>query len=176
MPLHDCPFTFEQLALDVLPDLFRQLSASSAEGVPMKQALAQPTSVPANPGCYVVMFDGRPQYVGIAKNLRSRVRQHLTAGPSGANLAVRIAAKSLNLTITRVKSHPDFPESFVKAQSKLHDALTAWVQIDNPLVMYLFEPYAAMQFDTGEFNRFDTLQILSPKRSIQQNTSTVDTL
>ncbi len=140
----------------------------------MRQALAQSTSLPASPGCYVVIFDNRPQYVGIGKNLRSRVRQHLTADPSGANLAVRIAAKSLNLTTARAKSHPDFQEAFAKAQTKLHDALMAWVQIDNPLVMYLFEPYAAMQFDTGEFNRFDTLQILSPKRNVRRNTSIVD--
>jgi len=39
-----------------------------------------------------------------------------------------------------------------------------WVGIANPLEMYIFEPYCAMKLNTSEYNFFDTLQILAPKK------------
>lgn len=43
------------------------------------------------------------------------------------------------------------------------DGAIAYLEIENSMVLYLFEPYCAMELDTAEFNRFDTLQILSPR-------------
>ena len=48
-------------------------------------------------------------------------------------------------------------------QLTLAQARIAFVEVPNPLVLYLFEPFCAMALDTSEFNRFDTLQILSPR-------------
>ncbi|HQQ71852.1 MAG TPA: hypothetical protein PLL92_16290, partial [Alicycliphilus sp.] len=99
----------------------------------------------------------------IANRLRRRIMDHLCADPSRANLAVRMAAKQLGIAVSHVKRHAGFAAAFAGAQNELAKASFAFIEISNPLVLYLFEPYCAMQLDTGEFNRFDTLQILSPR-------------
>lgn len=120
--------------------------------------------IPAKPGCYVFIQDGLPTYVGIAKNMRRRVLDHLSGNPAKANLAVRMAAKALGVGLRMIKSQESFGIALEVATARLHEAEVAWIEIQNPLEMYLFEPYCAMKLDTVEFNFFDTLQILSPRR------------
>lgn len=74
-----------------------------------------------------------------------------------------MAAKSLGVSLSSIKRHPAFDSEFRATQQRLLDGNVAWVVIDNPLEMYIFEPYCAMKLDTCEYNYFDTLQILSPK-------------
>lgn len=106
--------------------------------------------------------DGLPIYVGIAKNMRRRVLDHLSGNPAKANLAVRMTAKALGVGLRMIKDHADFETGMEIAAARLYEAGVAWVEIQNPLKMYLFEPYCAMRLDTTEFNFFDTLQILAP--------------
>lgn len=55
--------------------------------------------------------------------------------------------------------------AFESAHARLLNCGVGWVEIANPLEMYIFEPYCAMRLDTHEFNFFDTLQILAPARN-----------
>ena len=105
-----------------------------------------------------------PLYVGIAKTCGGAYKDHLSGNPSRANLAVRMAARNLGVGLSAIKRHAQFDSVFESAKHRLLDCEVAWVGIPNPLEMYIFEPYCAMKLDTCEYNFFDTLQILTPKR------------
>ncbi len=51
---------------------------------------------------------------------------------------------------------PGFMQSFEEAKAKICDMYVAWIEIKNPLVLYLFEAYAAMELNTKEWNTFET--------------------
>lgn len=50
----------------------------------------------------------------------------------------------------------DFLRAFAEAQALLLDCHVAFVEIENPLELYLFEAYCAMELDTCEWNTFRT--------------------
>lgn len=163
MPLHDCPHSFNEIALQILPALMARLKEQMAVACSATQVTQNPDFIPNTRGAYVWIVQGKPIYVGIANNLRRRIKDHLCTDASRANLAVRMAAKYLGVPISRVKRHSDFEAAFSAVRVGLANAQFAFIEIDNPLILYFFEPYCAMQLDTSEFNRFDTLQILAPR-------------
>lgn len=163
MPLHDCPFNFQELANEVLPALMLQLRERMEQPHEGIVALHDFALIPEVRGAYVWLVEGKPIYVGIANKLRRRIRDHLCPDPSRANLAVRMAARHLGVTLSSVKRSPEFQMAFTHAQSILAQASFAFMEIPNSMVLYLFEPFCAMELDTSDFNRFDTLQILSPR-------------
>lgn len=163
MSLHQCPHSFAELASEVFPGIMKELKAAIEAADLFGNVLTKARKVSDKPGCYVVIQDTKVIYVGIAKNIRRRLRQHLTADPSGANLAVRMAAKKLGERLAHVKKHTHFMVEFEQAKRELAGCYVAYIEIENPLEMYIFEPYCAMAFNTEEFNFFNTLQILSPR-------------
>lgn len=163
MSLHQCPHSFIELASEVFPGMMAELESAMKTADPFANVLTNARNISDKPGCYVVIQDTKVIYVGIAKNIRRRLRQHLTADSSGANLAVRMAAKKLGEKLGHVKKHALFLVEFEQAKKELAGCHVAYIEIENPLEMYIFEPYCAMRFNTEEFNFFDTLQILSPK-------------
>jgi hypothetical protein len=50
----------------------------------------------------------------------------------------------------------DFQAEFVKAQQYLRGLSVAFIEIDNPLELYVFEAYASMALETSEWNSFRT--------------------
>ena len=163
MPLHDCPFSFQALANEVLPGLMEALQEQMKQPCKASALLNDNRVIPDSRGAYVWLVQDTPIYVGITNRLRRRIKDHLVPDPSRANLAVRMAAKELDMAVSATKRHAGFAQAFVNAQSTLAQAQLAWTEIPNSLVLYLFEPYCAMALDTHEFNRFDTLQILAPR-------------
>lgn len=163
--LHDCAHSFIELAHQVLPNLMAQLQKSMKEPIPARHILEQRASIPGVRGAYVWMLDGAPVYVGITNNLRQRLKGHLSDDPSRANLALRIAANNLGVSFSQAKRQESFEAAFALARKSLQGGAVAFIEIDNSLVLYLFEPYCAMELDTSQFNRFGTLQILSPRKS-----------
>jgi len=164
MSLHSCEHSFEELALDVFPALFSSLSLSLQQPLALHVFWDNPALIPAHSGCYVITQQGTPLYVGIAKNMRRRIQDHLSGDPSRANLAVRLTAKDVGVGLSAIKKHAQFASAFESAKKRLLDYEVGWVSIANPLEMYIFEPYCAMKLNTSEYNFFDTLQILAPKR------------
>ena len=51
-----------------------------------------------------------------------------------------------------------FQAHFYDAQICLRTLKVAYIGIDNPLVLYVFEAYASMQLDTSKWNTFETHQ------------------
>ncbi len=51
---------------------------------------------------------------------------------------------------------PVFRTAFDQAKALLRDCSAAFIDIENPLELYLFEAYCAMELDTCEWNTFRT--------------------
>ena len=100
-----------------------------------------------------------PVYVGISRMVLKRLRQHVRGTTHfTASLAYRIAARGLDSKMTRGKAmeDPGFRKAFEAAKLELIKLNVAYVKVDNPLVLYVFEPYCAMKLDTAEWNTFKT--------------------
>ncbi|QYY33569.1 hypothetical protein K2O51_31560 (plasmid) [Cupriavidus pinatubonensis] len=173
MALHDCQHTFENLASTVLPqymDKMREamfcaepLSRFAEKGVGVKTLLKRRALAEDFPGCYVMLEAEKPLYVGISRSVIGRLRQHVTDTTHyGASLAYRIAAsmhrEDLDLPKTRSERmmDPRFASSFAAAQERLRATTVAYLEIGNPLELYVFEAYCALELDTGQFNSFET--------------------
>jgi hypothetical protein len=163
MALHNCPHSFEQLATNVLPELYRQLLEKMRDSPTVEALLITPTLLPNVRACYVFADDQRTIYVGITKNLRQRIFDHVGDDPSRANLALRIAAKNLAVPLRQIKLVPNFIKAFSDAQHYLKVSRLSWIEVPDAMSLYLIEPFVAMKLDTHEYNKFDTLQILSPR-------------
>jgi len=55
-----------------------------------------------------------------------------------------------------VMADEGFRKGFMEAQIYLRSLHIAAVEIDNPFELYLFEAFAAMAFETSEWNTFRT--------------------
>ena len=111
------------------------------------------------PGCYLLLDRGQPIYVGISGAVLQRLRQHVRGTTHfDASLAYRIAADEMPHTHTRSKAMEldEFKRCFAKARSYLRGLQVAYVKIENPLALYVFEPYCAMEFGTSKWNTFET--------------------
>lgn len=51
---------------------------------------------------------------------------------------------------------PLFGMSFAEAQAYLRSLQVAAIAIENPLELYVFEPYCALELDTHQWNSFET--------------------
>jgi GIY-YIG catalytic domain-containing protein len=110
-------------------------------------------------GCYVLIENSKPIYVGISRSVLARLRQHFTGKTHfDASLAYAIAKRRRPTEGKRseVMNTPEFKEAFASAQSNLRSVQVSFVQIENPLELYLFEAFAAIELGTHEWNTFRT--------------------
>ena len=110
-------------------------------------------------GCYVFTRDGEPLYVGISRTVVQRLRQHVTGKTHfDASLAYLMAATETGHDMRRSDAMKDaaFRAAFEKKRALLRDCSVAFIEIDNPLELYLFEAYCAMELDTCDWNTFRT--------------------
>jgi hypothetical protein len=111
------------------------------------------------PGCYILIDGDTPTYVGISKKILNRLRQHVRGNTHfNASLAYRMASANRPHDFTRQKAMNDikFKKEFNNAKDRIGNFKVAYVKIENPLVLYFFEPYCAMRFRTGKWNTFET--------------------
>lgn len=139
------------------------MHAFSRRGIGVK-GLLQEFDLPQDfSGCYVLIENGTPIYVGISRTVLARLRQHVCGRTHfDASLAFRIAMKRhpdqtiSNLTRSEAMDDLLFGTSFSDAQSYLRSLMVAAVEIENPLELYVFEPYCAIELDTHQWNSFQT--------------------
>ncbi|RFP67079.1 GIY-YIG nuclease family protein [Hymenobacter lapidiphilus] len=170
MHIDNCSHSFAELAATILPSYMGKLHI----------AIQQPwsTSIFSQPGqgvtrvaktlgrtadfsgCYVLLDKGKPIYVGISRRVIVRLRQHLMGKDHfAASLAYSMAKKHHGSKLgTRKTAMLDyaFGDHFHLAQAYLRSLSVATVEIDNPLELYVFEAYAAMELETAEWNTFRT--------------------
>ncbi len=165
----DCPYTFAELARDVLPGLMAELRQSIASARPMfdfaqrgvgvKTLLKDEGRKADFAGCYVMLDAGCPVYVGISRKVFTRLRQHVLADThNSATLAYRMAASLTGHSMRRSEamSDPEFRREFDQAREMIRRFHVAYIEVDNPLVLHVFEAYAALELGTGEWNTFVT--------------------
>lgn len=167
--IDDCRHTFEELARSVLPSHMKRLERA-LEGLKPASTFAQDKVGPAAlalqfgmsgdfSGCYVLVDGDRPIYVGISRKVLSRLRQHLRGRTHfDASFAYALAKKNVPTpgTRTAAMATPGFQAAFTQAQEYLRGLTVAFIPIENPLELYVFEAYAAMSLGTHEWNTFRT--------------------
>jgi hypothetical protein len=169
MLIDDCIHTFEDLALKVLPEHFRKLDASLRDPWPASlffqtgfgsKAIAKHLGFSGDfSGCYVLAGPSKPVYVGISRNVLTRVRQHMLGKTHfDASLAYAIAQKKCPTKGQRSAAMETerFMTAFSEAQGYLRALDVGAVQIVNPVELYVFEAFAAMALGTSEWNTFRT--------------------
>jgi predicted GIY-YIG superfamily endonuclease len=110
-------------------------------------------------GCYVLLENTDPFYVGISRSVVQRLSQHVKGRTHyDASLAYKIACENQNHGLKRDAAMKDrvFKEKFRKAQAYLKSLNVAFIEIHNDLELYLFEVYCAMKLNTSKWNTFRT--------------------
>jgi len=173
MPLHECPHTFQELTAMVLPAHMSRMRVALAAPSNMELfarpgvgagTLLKELHIPKDfSGCYVLIEAGVPIYVGISRGVVGRLRQHVCGKTHfDASLAFRIAMSKhpdraiANLTRANAMQDPQFGATFADAQKYLRSLQVATIAIDNPLELYVFEAYCAIELDTNQWNSFET--------------------
>ena len=103
--------------------------------------------------------NGKPLYVGISRGVIGRLRQHSNGTTHfDASLAYRMANEKAphGKTSSAGMQDPVFRAAFNEAQVLLRTCTVVFIEIPNPLELYLFEAYCAMMLDTSEWNTFRT--------------------
>ncbi len=176
MPVDACTNTFAELAAVVMPGYMAQLRKAMAAphqlagfttaGVGVRSILKRLRRSSDFAGCYVIMQEGRPMYVGISRGVVSRLRQHcngtshfsatLAYSVAKRKLSQSSAAKSQGVTRDAAMKDAAVREAFDAARHLLRNGSVAFIEIANAVELHLFEVYAAIELDTGEWNTFRT--------------------
>lgn len=173
MPIDGCDRSFEELAHEVLPTYMGRLRGRIANAFSLGEFAVRgvgPGTMRRRlgleydpPGCYVLIDGKQPVYVGISKKVLSRLNDHVKGSDHyTATLAYRIAVARYphDLAAARAMQDGEFLGHFKESRDYLCSLNAAFVEIGNPLELYLFEPYAAMELDTGfqagGWNTFET--------------------
>ena len=164
-----CSNTFAELARVVLPKYMSQLREAMAKprsltefssaGVGVKTILKRLRRAGDFSGCYVLVREDMPFYVGISRGVIARLRQHGRGTTHfDASLAYRMACEKVPHEMTRNEAmkEPAFRQAFDNAQHLLRRSYVAFIEISNPLELYLFEAYCAVELDTCKWNTFRT--------------------
>jgi len=164
----NCPHTFGKLASKVLPGHMKKLRRALRSPHPSAM-FAIPNVGPSRvardlglkedfSGCYV-LIDRRPLYVGISRKVLSRLRQQLLGRSHfEATLAYAMARKHHRVFGKRsgAMQDPAFRKEFEACKGHLRGLSVAFITIDNPVELHVFEAYAAMALHTGQWNTFRT--------------------
>lgn len=169
MPIDNCEFSFKELADNLLPnDMEKMRAAMSAphfmslfaqRRVGKKLVLKQLSLSHDFQGCYVLMDESGPVYVGISRSVIQRLIQHVKGKTHfEASLAYRMAAfnHSHDMSRREAMKNPDFLQSFTEAGQRLVAMNVSFVEIKNDVELYLFEVYCSMALDTAQWNSFKT--------------------
>src|ERR1035441_1329654 len=132
MPIDACTSTFAEMAAKVLPGDMVRLRAALAMPVPMSSFCEDGfgvKSIVANlrrsadfSGCYVLLREGKPFYVGISRTVIQRLRQHVTGkNHFDASLAYQMATEKTGHKMKRADAMQDtaFRTAFEQAKALL---------------------------------------------------------
>jgi predicted GIY-YIG superfamily endonuclease len=169
MAIDGCEHNFSKLASSVLPAYMermrgqiqsaRSLTEFLEPGVGVKSIAKRFGEKGDFSGCYVLLRNGQAFYVGISRGVIGRLRQHGKGKTHyDASLAYRMACEKEPHRTTREKAMEgeQFKKAFEEARATLIGCDVAVVKIENPLELYLFEAFCAMELDTREWNTFRT--------------------
>lgn len=169
MAIDDCEYSFKELSDVVLPKLMEKMRMRMASPTPMslfakkgvgKRTLLKYFGIKSDfSGCYVLIENETPFYVGISRSVISRLLQHVKGTTHfDASLAYRIANTHLEHDLSRgnAMQTQEMQIQFNKAKEQISKMHVAFIEIKNDLEVYLFEAYCSMELDTKDWNTFAT--------------------
>jgi GIY-YIG catalytic domain-containing protein len=118
MPIDACKYTFSELAEKVLPAYMEKMRTALANPMPSKSfcttgmgikgVLTKLGRTEDFSGCYALLREGKPFYVGISRTLVQRLRQHLTGSSHfDASLAYQMATAKTGHNMKRGEAMMD---------------------------------------------------------------------
>lgn len=162
MPIDGCHRSFEELAHEVLPGYMAQLRDRMREPIAMSDfdvrgigpaTIRARLGLPADPrGCYVLLDGGKPVYVGISKHVITRLMDHVRGRDHLTATLAYLIAKHRHphgRTASDAMRDEAFLARFADARDYLRSLDVAFVAIENALELYVFEPYCALELNTG---------------------------
>jgi len=145
MPIDACTSTFTEMAGTILPGDMARLRAALAAPVPMSSFCKQGFGVKSIlsglrlssdfSGCYVLLREEKPFYVGISRTVVQRLRQHVTGNTHfDASLAYQMATDKTRHKMKRsdAMQDPAFRAAFDEAKALLRGCSVAFIDIDSP--------------------------------------------
>ena len=120
--------------------------------------------LPTGPGIYVLYEGDQPIYVGRARDLRKRIRQHVNGTLSGSTFAFLLARNETKRQATYrpsgsrtdlLKNDTEFKSAFDQAIKKILQMTVKFVEIEDDNLQYFFEFLCALEFET-KHNKFRT--------------------
>jgi GIY-YIG catalytic domain len=141
-----------------LDALFERLKSAAAK------PLSDLTQFPQLGGCYVLMENDIRLYVGIAKNLRQRMRNHVSGRAEQSAFAFKLAREvtghqpTYRKTGSRkdlVKNNAEFSNAMRNTTERVRKMSAQFVVIEDAALRYLFEFFAAHSLNT-RYNDFNT--------------------
>ena len=168
MPIDNCPCSFDALAQKHFPQYFAELDAKrnkritsdvfTREGNGYKRTMKSLGFKSDFQGCYVFFERDKPVYVGISQNVITRVWNHFNAvNHFGSNLVYKVACERQIIQQHRNDyTGQAYREEFDLALKRVQSWSVTFLEIADHVSLYLFEVYAAMRYDTFEYNSFET--------------------
>lgn len=140
-----------------LGGLFEQLVNST------KLPLSEVNNLPSAPGCYALSEDDNYLYVGIGKNVRRRIKNHLSGRAEQSAFAFKLARIKFGAPVTYRKdggradlmSRPEFIQEVKQTIERVRNMSVQVVTIEDLSLLYLFEFFAAKSLNTP-YNDFNT--------------------
>lgn len=138
------------------PQLFAQLAAQPLTPI-------RGTTFPRTSAIYVFYQDGEAVHVGRTRNLRQRLRGHVSNSHYSASFAFKRARKATGISATYRKGegradllkNPIFEAAFAHALAEVQGMSIRYLPVDDPIDQYLLELYAALELGTS-LSEFDT--------------------
>jgi predicted GIY-YIG superfamily endonuclease len=169
MSIDNCQDSFEELAKVRLPQLMKemneamknpiQMSFFSQKGTGLHTILKHINKPKDFRGCYVLLDNNGPIYVGISRKIIQRLIQHVKGTTHyDASLAYRMASDENPHTKTREKAMggTNFQTAFNKKKEYISTLSVSFIKIKDDIELYLFEVYCSMKLDTSKWNTFKT--------------------
>ena len=121
------------------------------------------STFPKSPAIYVFYHEGEPVHVGRSRNLRQRLRGHVTASHYSASFAFKRARADTGIHASYKKGEgrgalladPIFAAAFAKALGEVKGMTVKYLIVEDPIDQYLLELYAALELETS-LTEFDT--------------------
>ena len=123
-----------------------------------------PSTLAKIPPIYGLWKNGECVYIGRTRNLAQRLRGHNSKSAYSASFAVKRASVTAkmpanytagNSAIFLLANDTIFEEAFKVEQAKISQMKFSYIQVDDMIDQYFFEPYATMHFGLSE-NAFGT--------------------
>ena len=114
-------------------------------------------------GCYAMIERKKYPYVGIAKNIHQRMRNHTSGRAEQSAFAFKLAREATGRVKTYTKAgskrelmkDPVFIGAMKSATERVKNMDSQFVLIEDPSQRYLFEFFAAVSLD-APYNDFNT--------------------